>query len=263
MRVLSDWELVGLWERALPLDDASRAIELLSAACPDETREALERLPVGRRDVRLLRLREMIFGPDVRAVAQCPACDERVELSFRADQFAAPPPSAGGPESPAGHPPDAVDGAGELVAVSADGYEVVARPPDTRALAAVASAASSGGPAAARETLLASCVVRSTRGGEPVPAGSLPAHVVARVARALEERDPQADVRMQLRCPACGREWEERFDPVPFLWVELGAWTTRVLREVHALAGYYGWRERDILEMSAARRQLYLGMTGG
>jgi hypothetical protein len=32
------------------------------------------------------------------------------------------------------------------------------------------------------------------------------------------------------------------------------------MREVHRLARVYGWREADILSMSASRRQFYLEM---
>ena len=40
------------------------------------------------------------------------------------------------------------------------------------------------------------------------------------------------------------------------------AWALRTLAEVHRLASAYGWREQDILALSPARRQLYLGMVG-
>jgi hypothetical protein len=69
-------------------------------------------------------------------------------------------------------------------------------------------------------------------------------------------------MRVEVLCPACGHTWVERFDPVQFLWTELDAWAARALQDVHALARSYGWRERDILEMSAARRRVYLAMTG-
>ena len=36
----------------------------------------------------------------------------------------------------------------------------------------------------------------------------------------------------------------------------------RLLRQVHTLAMAYGWREIDILSMSALRRQVYLEMLG-
>jgi hypothetical protein len=50
------------------------------------------------------------------------------------------------------------------------------------------------------------------------------------------------------------------FDIGAFLWEEIAAQARRLLREVHTLARAYGWREADILVMSAARRQAYLEM---
>jgi hypothetical protein len=42
----------------------------------------------------------------------------------------------------------------------------------------------------------------------------------------------------------------------------LTTWVRRLLREVHTLALAYGWREADILNMSARRRRFYLEMAG-
>jgi hypothetical protein len=36
-----------------------------------------------------------------------------------------------------------------------------------------------------------------------------------------------------------------------------------MLRDVHALATAYGWREADIVAMSPWRRQVYLDMVSG
>jgi hypothetical protein len=52
------------------------------------------------------------------------------------------------------------------------------------------------------------------------------------------------------------------FDIVPYLWTEINAWAMRLLREIHSLATAYGWREADILAMSAVRRHWYLEMIG-
>jgi hypothetical protein len=72
--------------------------------------------------------------------------------------------------------------------------------------------------------------------------------------------DPQAEVLLDLNCPACGHGWQALFDVVAFFWAELAAQAKRLLREVHTLARAYGWREADILGMSARRRQFYLEM---
>ena len=70
--------------------------------------------------------------------------------------------------------------------------------------------------------------------------------------------DPQASVRLALTCPACAHGSERPFDVVAYLWIEVDAWARRTLAEVHALAAAYGWSEREILALSARRRQLYL-----
>jgi hypothetical protein len=70
------------------------------------------------------------------------------------------------------------------------------------------------------------------------------------------------DVQLSLACPACKRQWETAFDIASFLWGEIHAWAQRVLREVATLARVYGWREADILSMSAGRRQAYLELIG-
>jgi hypothetical protein len=48
------------------------------------------------------------------------------------------------------------------------------------------------------------------------------------------------------------------FDIGRYLWEELRAQAVRLLHEVHTLARFYGWREADILALSAARRHAYL-----
>jgi hypothetical protein len=49
---------------------------------------------------------------------------------------------------------------------------------------------------------------------------------------------------------------------VSFLWSEIHSWAQRLLRDVHAIAAAYGWREGDILAMNPLRRQAYLELIG-
>jgi hypothetical protein len=74
--------------------------------------------------------------------------------------------------------------------------------------------------------------------------------------------DIQADSRIEIHCPACGAQSSAEFDIAAFFWQEITAQARRLLREVHALARAYGWREADILAMSARRRQAYLSLIG-
>jgi hypothetical protein len=78
------------------------------------------------------------------------------------------------------------------------------------------------------------------------------------ITAAMAEADPQAEVELSLRCLMCGNQWLAPFDVVSFLWREIDAWATHILREVHQLASAYGWSERDILALSPLRRRHYL-----
>ena len=55
-----------------------------------------------------------------------------------------------------------------------------------------------------------------------------------------------------------GREWQAAFDIATYLGRETDNWVAHVLQEVDRLARAYGWREADILAMTATRRRAYL-----
>ena len=247
MRALAASDLLEVWERGLSQNGVERALTLLGAACEGESREALELLSVGERDARLLRLREWTFGPRLASVVDCPSCGEQVELEFSTSDLRAGNKAAASREA--------------VLRLTAGGYEVSFRLPNSLDLAEVAA----GAPAAlggAEARFLDRCVLEATRGGERLATTELPAEIAEAVAGRMAAADPQADVELALECPGCGRSWPAPFDIEPFFWDEINSWARRMLGEVHLLASAYGWREADILRMSASRRQLYLDLVG-
>ena len=82
------------------------------------------------------------------------------------------------------------------------------------------------------------------------------------IEAAIAEADPNAEILLNLTCPACGERFQELFDIVTHLWDEISAYAKDIAYETHLLARYYGWSEREILAMSEHRRQTYLGMIG-
>jgi hypothetical protein len=240
MRPLSVLELLDAWERGLGQSTLERALVLL-AACTGVGPDALARLSIGQRDALLLSLREQTFGPRLISVSSCPACGERMEATFNVADLRISPEVE----------------QSELFQLHVNGYEISFRLPnslDQSALAACADVA------AARDLLLQRCLLTTLHEGEPESAVQLPPDVLEMVARRMEEADPQADIRLKLSCQLCSHEWQEAFDISSFFWVELDAWATRILTEAHTLARAYGWRESDILMMSAVRRQFYLNL---
>jgi hypothetical protein len=185
--------------------------------------------------------------------ARCERCAEPLELGFEVSDIRAVQEVE-------------AEGAGALT-LNVEDYEVHFRLPDSRDLSAVAAEVESEGEGldGARQSLLARCVLRVVERGEERAGGALalPEQVREAVAARMAEADPQSDVQLALTCPACEHRWSVAFDIVSYFWSEITAWAGRTLREVHALASAYGWREEDILAMSPRRRHFYLEMVGG
>ena len=140
MRALSASELLHIWERGPAQSPVQRALVLLATAHPDLSMAEFARLSIGQRNGLLMQLREWTFGPQLYSVATCTNCRERLELDCSvADLQAAPE----------------VEPQEEL-ALSAEGFEVRFRLPDSLDLMAILEGADV---ATARQTLLQRCLV--------------------------------------------------------------------------------------------------------
>jgi hypothetical protein len=269
VRPLKPAELLDAWERGRGASSVDRALMLLAHACPESSWDGLAALPVGRRDARLLTLREWMFGPSMSSVASCPACGSRLELNFTVAEVRA---AAGGNAGPtrlpggaaatdmdSGAEPDPVrpvDAGDDLHHLAVAGYDVTFRLPTSADLVGLGA---EGDP---RLALLSRCVLDARRKGRKRSVSQLPTSVIDALADRMSEADPGSDVRTALTCPDCGHGWQVAFDIVTWFWAEIEDWAHRILREVHTLASAYGWREAEILALSPWRRQLYLRMVG-
>jgi hypothetical protein len=233
LRPLSTQELLDAWERGGPGSPPERALVLLESGGADDDVAAL---PIGRRDAALLDLRELTFGASCEAVVDCSECGEPLELAFGLADL-----RVDAPEPP------------ESLTVSAGGREVRFRLADTRDLLASVAPSDVDG---SRRRLLERCVL------EPGGAEGLDAEQASTVAEAMAAADPQADVELDLECPACGARRRETFDIASFMWSEVEALAARLLGEVHQLALAYGWREPDVLALTPGRRRYYLEAIG-
>lgn len=243
MRALTDAELLSVWERGLGQPAVHQALNLLAASAPETPQNDWAVMSIGRRDASLLNLRESMFGSRIVSLATCPGCREQAEVTFDVGQVLAEPVS----DQPA------------TLTLDVSGWRVQVRLPNSLDVAAIENAVSVE---AARFTLLARCLLSAERDGEPVVADQLPAAITNEVSARMSTADPQADVRLDCTCPACGHRWQAAFDIVPFIWTEISAWAARTLRQIHLLASAYGWREADILAISPTRRGLYLELVG-
>jgi hypothetical protein len=239
-------QLLRLWEEHAGADATTRTLALLTLAAP-AGRDAegagvpwLER-PLGDEQQALLRLHEHWFGHELALQADCPHCGERLELTLDTRTLAG-----------------AADGAptGREREIDIGGLHIVCRPP-TRGDLFDAMALRGD---AAVQRLLQRCIRAADPAAAAAEVGSLPAALIERIEQTLAEADPDADPSVGLHCPACGGTFERGLDIAGQLWSALDDWAGRVLADVHTLALAYGWSEREILALSAARRAGYVEM---
>jgi hypothetical protein len=244
MHKLTAAELLSVWERGRYQPSHRRGMLLLTAAYPNTEPEELAGLSIGRRDSRLLTLREQLFGTRLVSITDCPACIEKLELSFDVSDIL--------------H--KAGDESNSQLLLEMEGYEIHFRLPDSNDLVALAVIGANRD--AGKCLMLKRCLTEVRFNGKEKLSEDLPLEIVDAVTERMSLADPQANVKLNMDCPSCGNNWLAVFDILSFFWSEIETWARRTLREIHILARSYGWRETDILSMSALRRQSYLEMLG-
>jgi hypothetical protein len=240
MRAPATADIVRVWELGQHRPNWQRALLLLAPCFPGLKPSELAAFTVGRRNNLLFQLRERVIGPVMQGFVQCPVCREPLEFSATVGEFLE--------RSGAASESDCT--------LTADGFVVRYRLPDSRDLAAAAGHLDLP---EARQTLIRRSIVEILHGGGTIGPAELPDSAVAALADEIREREPLADVRVHLKCAACENVWSASLDIANFFWTELDRMARRLLEDVQALARTYGWPEADILAMSEARRQYYLG----
>ncbi len=242
MRPLSARHIIQIWEIGQSQHPLDKALTLLSFAYPERSMTELASLSIGQRDAHLLTLRELSFGDRMNGFADCPKCGERLEFNLNVTDIRIVDPSK----------PLEQD-----YTLTAQGFELRFRLPNSWDVAAIVGYEDTG---AASSQIVQRCLLQANREGVPVAYSELPPAVLTQLAKQMTESDPQAEVLLDLSCPACNHSWQALFDIVEFFWTELNAQAKRLLYEVHTLARFYGWREADILSMSTLRREFYLNL---
>lgn len=233
--------LLQAWEIGSRQDALERSITLLTYAFPGHSRDKITDLTIGQRDVSLMYLRQCLFGDALTALATCPACGERIEINTTVGQFMLIP------------FPSLTEGA-IAFSFSIENCKLTFRLPTIRDLLGLRTSSNP------RTELEMMCIVNALIDGSVVCARDVPQSVRDALVEYMAQCDPQAEVWFELSCPECAHEWVSIFDVVAFLWREIEVAAQRLLYEVHTLAWAYGWRETEILAMSAVRRQRYIEM---
>ena len=221
----------------------ARLVTGVLAKCGGFPEEEAARLTVGQREALLLRLRSLTFGDRMSCVLRCPRaeCGERMDLDLRVSSLILD----ASPE---------VAGIHEAVV---DDWLVKFRVPDGADQEAVGRMAY-GDEQRAVEILLSRCVQSVERDGRRW--SEIPAVVADRISETMAELDPQAEIALDAKCPACGKTFRTILDTASFFFTEVSTRARALLGEVHLLASAYHWSEAEILEMPERRRRRYLDL---
>ncbi len=242
MRPLAASDILRIWELGQGQPPPDRALTILAAGRADLSGTQLAELTVGARDRDLLELRELTLGEEMDASASCPRCGAALEFRLRTSELR----GLSAADAPVG---------GEEIIIQGKRFHL--RAPTSRDLVAVAGCEDL---AQARRALACRCLVDPD---DPQAIGieePISEKIVCEIESRVAEADPQNEMLINLSCPACAHRWQLAFDIAGWFWNEIRALAMRLLAEVDALARAYGWSERDILAMSAARRRAYLEM---
>lgn len=241
MIILSKQQLLKIWECGRHQHSVDQALTILSFATPDQTRSELAELSIGQRDTCLLSLREQLFGETLHCAGACPDCNEPVDISFAIKEIQV----------------QSAESERQETELTWKDFKIGYRLPNSWDLAAIAGCANEQ---SAVKVLLERCLVNIVQNGLSIQANELSEEAILKTEQAIAERDPQAEILLDLNCPECDTQWQQLFDIAHFLWIEISTQAKRLLQEIHTLARAYGWTEANILELSDVRRQIYLEM---
>jgi hypothetical protein len=256
LRELTSEEQLFLTEHCESLPPAQWTTEVLARCvtrlgatrAPD--RSAIRALTVGDRDALLLHLHALLFGEALACEACCPVedCGEKLEIRLAVRDLLVPVYSITARE----HESQVADAAGNSARVrfrlpNGDDHEAAAALARSDVDAALAQ-------------LVQRCVLalEPSADGRAASAASLPVALEQTLSERMAELDPQAELLLRAGCPACGGAFRARFDIASFLKQRMTERAQVLYREVHLLAFHYHWSERDIVGMSARKRQRYL-----
>ena len=226
VRPFSEAALLDLWEAGELSQWLDRALLMLWATGDADADDTLADWPLGARDAALLQVRRRLFGAQLQASADCPACAERMAFELDLDALAAQ-------ATPAARDAKVRCRAGQF------------RLPTSRDLAQAVDTTQP------RHALAARCRIDA----DDVP---LDDAALDELDAAFAAADPAAQIDIGLQCAACGNSFSALFDVADCLWSDLARAARQTLDDVHLLAGAYGWSEAEVLAVPPARRRQYL-----
>jgi hypothetical protein len=217
------------------------------------SQELARRLTVGDREALMLHLRRLTLGDNLAGVLSCPnpGCSTPVDLALRVADLLLPPYPQPQPEYRA------------VVQENGLTWQIRFRLPtgqDQEDASQMTGSQINESASLLLKRCLLAIVAGESEGTSVSLDGELPAAIVAALPDLLIERDPQAEVQLELSCPTCGHKFSALLDTAGYFFREITRRSSYLYQQIHTLALYYHWSETDIMSMPTERRLRYLNL---
>lgn len=241
LQTLSPNDILNVWEHGVSRHPIDRALTIILYSYPDITFEEITKFSVLKRDICLLDIYKKNFGSLLRCFSTCPSCKENLEFEVASEDILSKQNKI----------------TEDVIIFAANDIDITLRFPNSLDLA---SAASYENAAMSRNELIKRCITETRNEDKAFPLSEITQETVDAIAEYMDGYEHNGAIDFDLKCNACGHKWQTPFDILTFLWKEISLHAKRLFYEIHMLASVYGWHEKDILAMSAARRRYYLEM---
>jgi hypothetical protein len=244
MRALTGELLLTAWDQGAGKSALARGLLLLSLALPEADRQQLAQLSIADRNLRLLRLRELTFGPVLQGFGVCSQCSAQLEFAVPAGEL--------------------IEHVQQQICETPVTWSENGKQHQLRAVTSADLLATLDAPSEkdGEERLLARCLSVSSGSVEAEASTESPGDRPT-ILEKFNQLNAAAELNCAVTCAVCSSPQTLDLDIAQFLWLEVRSAAKRLLAEIHELAWAYGWSERSLLRMSPARRHAYMEMLSG
>lgn len=243
MHPISAEQLLLIWQQVHSYSMLPKTLLLLEMITPESKKTDVGLLSIGQRDTRLLQLRKYLFGSTLHNTTICPECNTKMEWDMDLQDLIIQ--EVDNSEFSLEH------------TIEVDNFKIRFRLPNSKDILMILS---KDDDKSKSNALINNCILEIKAINSNNKIKSIPKKIIRTLAEKIPELDPAADIRMNITCPSCENRWMVVFDIMSYLWWEIDNWVQKTLQEVYILASAFGWSEKDILNMDAERRHIYIGM---
>lgn len=200
-------------------------------------KEKVRELTIGDRISLLLQIRRFVMGDKIGCEVTCPECKNLMSIDLKVSEIL----------QPLEHDPK------RKYHFEIDGISLELRPVNGKDQESLLELDSKSDLMQYEDYIIRRCLLSA----DPSLPKSLSTDLVAKASMKLDELDPQAHLVLDITCPSCSNHFQIPFLHEDFIFEEIYTRYELAHQEIHLLAFYYHWTEKEILSLPTTTRKRY------